>query len=201
MPRNPNKIKTSLFKAVQKQALLWSDGDLIIWGHQECTALHWLNPCHPAQLCKNWTFRLGKQGSAPHTALPLVFTLPSSTFYEIPFVRRTSSQACVCMQRFRVCLQPCKQPQHTGIAVSCTKHPHQWPVCPGSVFHIVAASGSHRKTKETWSKLFFILKMLELLCCLNCSHEQPLSESLHSFIYVLRQWHPVSSGTTGTPTL
>lgn len=65
MPRNPNKIKTSLFKAVQKQALLWSDGDLIIWGHQECTALHWLNPCHSAQSWKNWTFRLGKQGSAP----------------------------------------------------------------------------------------------------------------------------------------
>lgn len=95
MPRNPNKIKTSLFKAVQKQALLWSDGDLIIWGHQECRALHWHSPCHPAQLCKNWTFRLGKQGSAPHTALPLVFALPSSSFCEIPFVRRMSSQACV----------------------------------------------------------------------------------------------------------
>lgn len=100
VPRDPNKIKTSLSKAVQKQALLWSDGDLIMRGHRECTAWHWLNPCHPAQPWKNWTFRPGNQGSAPHTAPPLLFALPSSIFNRITSLRRTSNHACVCMQGY-----------------------------------------------------------------------------------------------------
>lgn len=157
MPRDPNKIKTSLFKAVQKQALLWSDGDLIMWGHQECTACTDLIP-----VTLHSPGRTEPSGSPPHTALPLLFALPSSIFYEIPFVRGLSSHACVCMQRCRVCLQHCKHPQYTRIAVSCTTHSEQLPVCPDSVFHIRAASGSHyqpQKEKRDMVKIFSFWKL------------------------------------------
>lgn len=133
-------------------------------------------------------------GLCSPTALPLVFALPSRFFYEIPFVRRMSSRACVCIQRFRACLQHCKQPQYTGVVVSCTKHSHQLPVCPDWFYtseQQVDPTVGHKKTRERWSKFSFILKMVEFLCCLNCSHEQP-SPSHFIALFTMTpcfQWH------------
>lgn len=203
MPRNPNKIKTSLFKAVQKQALLWSDGDLIIWGHQECTALHWLNPCHSAQSWKNWTFSLGKQGPAPQLH-HLLCLLCQAAFFMRSLLLEEWAAMPVCVCRGSVYLQHCKQPQHTGVAVSCTKHSHQLPVCPNLVFHIRAASGSHcqpQKDKRDMVKTSFNFENGGASLLVNYSHEQPFPKSLHSFIYILRKWLHVSNGITGTSSL
>lgn len=64
--------------------------------------------------------------------------------------------------------------------------PHTFTTCqyaPAQFFtseQQVDPTISHGKRRAAWSKLFVILKMMELPCCLNQSHEEPCSKS-HKF--------------------
>lgn len=75
-----------------------------------------------------------------------------------------------------------------------------WPRFSHQSDKWIPLSPTEREERHV-QNVFFILKMMELLCCLNCSHKQPFPKSLHSFICVLRQWLPLFNGATGTSTL
>lgn len=118
----------------------------------------------------------------------------------MPFVRRTSNHACVCaeVQSLSAALQTASE--HWDC---CFLHHRLSPAASMPWLCFSHQSGqwiplSATEREERHVQTFFIFKMMELLCCLICSHEQPFFKLLHSFIFVLRQWLPLFNGTTGT---
>lgn len=195
-----NKIKTSLFKSVHRQPLLWGAVNLIRGGTrsaEHCSA-HPVSPCNPQAA-----------GLQTSTLLPTLHCLFFWLCHAAAFIRLSlleeSETEHVCIHEQVCAASVCTTAHRHGPRDCCPLH--RW-FLPAACTHwwIFASEQSvnratyHRKGKQTWSKLF-LLRRMDFFGCSSCSCKMSCLASLQQSFVLMRHRFPVCSRTSFTSNL